>query len=141
MKLKMQKVVGYIRVSTNAQVADGESLERQEEQIRAFCARKGIPEADLQIISDGGLSGFKSSRPGFKSLTQLCLSKQVRMVVVYDLSRLSRSVRDTLAFVEDVMQKHGIEFVSLQNDIDTSTPMGKAFLTFNAMFKIGRAHV
>lgn len=128
------KVVGYIRVSTVIQANDGESLERQEEQIRAYCARKGIAKEDLQIIADKGLSGFKSSRPGFQELIHLCTGKQVKMVVVYDLSRLSRSVRDTLAFVEDIIQKYGIEFASIQNDIDTSTPMGKAFLGFNAIF-------
>jgi site-specific DNA recombinase len=128
------QVVGYIRVSTAMQVNDGESLERQEEQIRAFCLRKGIAESDLQIVADKGVSGFKSNRPGFQKLIKLCTSKQVKMVVVYDLSRLSRSVRDTLGFVEDVIQKHGIEFASIQNDIDTSSPMGKAFLGFNAIF-------
>jgi site-specific DNA recombinase len=114
------------------QVSDGESLERQEEQIRSFCARKGI--RDLEIIADKGMSGFKSNRPGFQRLIQLCASKQVKMVIVYDLSRLSRSVRDTLAFIEDDIQKNGIEFASIQQDLDTSTPMGKAFLGFTAIF-------
>lgn len=127
-----QKVLGYIRVSSTEQVKDGESLERQEEQIRAYCKFKGIE--GLEILADKGLSGFKSSRPGFQELIRLCKSREVRMVIVYDLSRLSRSVRDTLAFIEDVIQKYGIEFVSIQNDIDTTTPMGKAFLGFNAIF-------
>lgn len=56
------------------------------------------------------------------------------MVVVYHLDRLSRNVRDTLSFVEDVIQPNGVEFVSIQHDIDTSTPIGKAFLGFSAIF-------
>jgi site-specific DNA recombinase len=126
------KVVGYIRVSSLEQANDGISLERQADQIKAYCALKGIK--DFKLISDKGLSGFKSNRPGFQELLELCHSKQVKMVIVYDLSRLSRSVRDTLAFVEDVIQKRGIQFVSLQNDIDTTTPMGSAFLRINAVF-------
>ena len=131
---KRSKVLGYIRVSSASQVADGESLERQEEQIRAFCARKGIQDGNLEIIADKGVSGFKSSRPGFQRLIQQCEAGDVAMVVIYDLSRLSRSVRDTLAFVEDQIQKNQIEFASIQQDLDTSTPMGKAFLGFLAVF-------
>lgn len=129
MKKIRESVIGYIRVSTIDQVKDGTSLERQEEQIKAYCLLKGIPKIDF--IYDRGVSGYKSTRAGFQELIARC-SKDVRMVIVYDLSRLSRSVRDTLAFVEDVLGKNGVEFVSLQNDIDTTTPMGKMFLTFSA---------
>lgn len=132
-----RRVVGYIRVSSAEQVRDGESLERQREQIESYCRLKGL--GAVEIISDEGVSGFKDNRPGFQKLIQLCTQKQVRVVIVYDLSRLSRSVRSTLAFVEDVIQKHGIEFVSIQQDIDTTSPMGKAFLsliaTFNQLYR------
>ena len=127
-----KKVVAYTRVSTLGQAEDGESLERQASRIRAYCEAKGLSEPE--IISDEGLSGFKSSREGFQKLVALCESKQVRTVIVYDLSRLSRSVRDTLEFIEDTINKNGIEFVSLLNDIDTSTPTGKAFLGITAIF-------
>ena len=63
------KAVGYIRVSSAGQVADGESLERQEEKIRAYATLKGI--TDLQIIADRGISGSKSNRPGFLKLKEL----------------------------------------------------------------------
>lgn len=131
-KKQIGQAVGYLRVSSLEQAKDGVSLDRQAEQIKAYCALKGI--RNLKIISDKGVSGFKSNRPGFQKLLQLCMTKQVKMVIVYDLSRLSRSVRDTLAFVDDVIHKHDIEFVSLQNDIDTTTPMGKAFLGISAIF-------
>lgn len=131
-RVREGKVIGYVRVSSAGQVADGESLERQEEQIRAYCTLKGLPEPEM--IRDEGISGFKTQREGFQQLLELCHKKQVAAVIVYDLSRLSRSVRDTLEFVEDTIHKHGIEFVSLQNDIDTTTPMGKAFLSITAVF-------
>lgn len=127
-----KKVVAYTRVSTLGQAEDGESLERQAARIRAYCEAKGLPEPE--IITDEGLSGFKSNREGFQKLVALCESKQVKTVIVYDLSRLSRSVRDTLEFIEDTINKNGIEFVSLLNDIDTSTPTGKAFLGITAIF-------
>jgi site-specific DNA recombinase len=127
-----KKVIAYTRVSTMGQVEDGESLERQAARIKAYCEAKGLPEPE--IVSDEGQSGFKSSREGFQKLVALCESRQVKTVIVYDLSRLSRSVRDTLEFIEDTINKNGIEFVSLLNDIDTSTPTGKAFLGITAIF-------
>jgi site-specific DNA recombinase len=127
-----KKVVAYTRVSTLGQAEDGESLERQAARIRAYCEAKGLSEPEL--IADEGLSGFKSNREGFQRLVALCESKQVKTVIVYDLSRLSRSVRDTLEFIEDTINKNGIEFISLLNDIDTSTPTGKAFLGITAIF-------
>jgi len=136
-KVKIQpeparKVIAYTRVSTLGQAEDGESLERQAARIKAYCEAKGLEQPE--IISDEGQSGFKSNREGFQKLVALCESKQVKTVIVYDLSRLSRSVRDTLEFIEDTINKNGIEFVSLLNDIDTSTPTGKAFLGITAIF-------
>ena len=130
---KTQKVIGYLRVSSLAQVDDGTSLARQREQIEAFCKVKGFQ--DVQFLEDDGISGFKTTaRKGYTKLIELCKKKQVDVVIVYDLSRLSRSVRETLAFVEDVIEKNHISFVSLNNDIDTTTPQGKAFLTLTATF-------
>jgi DNA invertase Pin-like site-specific DNA recombinase len=124
--------LGYIRCSSEIQVADGETLSRQREMILAYGLAKGL--GDIEIIADEGISGFKSARPGFQKLLELCRTGNVKTVIVYDLSRLSRSVRDTIGFVEDVVQKHGIALVSLQQDLDTSTPHGKAFLAFIAVF-------
>lgn len=130
---KPRMVVGYVRVSSEMQVADGESLARQEEQIRAYCAREGVAESELEIISDGGISGAKANRRGYQRLMQLCTSRQVRMVVAYNLDRLSRDTLETLQF-EAAMKKHGVKLVTLQQEFDTSTPIGKAQFTFNAMF-------
>jgi site-specific DNA recombinase len=125
-------IIGYVRVSSAGQVQDGESLPRQIEKIQAYCQLKSLPAPE--IIADEGLSGFKASREGFQKLISLCRSGKVQTVIVYDLSRLSRKVRDTLEFIEDTIHKYGVEFVSLQNDIDTSTPTGKAFLAISAVF-------
>lgn len=124
--------IGYARCSSQEQVRDGETLERQEAMIRSYCEQKGID--GLKMIADEGLSGFKSNRPGFQELIRSCREGEVERVIVYDLSRLSRSVRDTLEFIEDTVHKYGISFVSLMQDLDTSTPMGKAFLGFTAIF-------
>ena len=133
MKKKKKKVIGYIRVSSQQQVEDKESLERQAEKIRAYCALKGI--TGLEIISDEGISGYKTStRKGYQTLLKLCKAGQVKTLIVYDLSRLSRSLKETLTFFDDVIKKQKIEFVSLCNDIDTTTSTGILFFQLLGVF-------
>lgn len=124
--------VGYIRVSSQEQAQNETSLERQRSYIQKYCELHGLELVD--ILCDKGKSGFKSSRRGFNELRNVCLSRKVTTVIVYDLSRLSRSVRCTLEFVEEVIIKNDISFISLQQKIDTSTPSGKAFLAISAVF-------
>ena len=53
---------------------------------------------------------------------------QVSQVVVYKLDRLSRSQKDTLYLIEDVFNPCGVSFTSLNENLDTGTPMGRAML-------------
>lgn len=126
------KIIGYVRVSSAAQVIDNESLPRQIEQIRSYCQLKGLPEPE--IIKDEGVSGFKANRPGFQQVVKLCKAKQVKVLITYDLSRLSRSVRTTLEFIDDVITRHDVELVCLKQSIDTGTASGKAFLAISSVF-------
>lgn len=125
-------VVGYIRVSSLDQVRDEQSLPRQKEQIAAYCKLKRLSEP--MIIADEGVSGFKENRQGFQKLVDLCKQGRVATLIIYDLSRLSRSVRVTLEFIDELIQKQGIEFVSLCQNIETNTPHGRAFLTLISVF-------
>lgn len=133
MKKQTKKVIGYIRVSSQQQVEDKESLERQAEKIKSYCAFKGIE--NLEIIADEGISGYKTStRKGYQNLLKLCKAGQVKTLIVYDLSRLSRSLKETLTFFDDVIKKQKIEFVSLCNDIDTTTSTGILFFQLLGVF-------
>lgn len=126
------KPIGYARCSSVAQVQDGETIPRQIEMIRRYCRDRELGEPE--VITDEGLSGYKASRPGYQQLRELCLNGAVTHVVITDLSRLSRSVRDTLAFVDEIVQTHGVRLICLNLDLDTGTPFGRAFLTFVAVF-------
>lgn len=133
MSITIEKLtVGYIRVSGLSQVRDQESLPRQEQRIRDYCKLRGLTEP--LIIADEGVSVFKENRQGFQKLVDLCKQNRVETLIIYDLSRLSRSVRTTLAFIEDLIQKQGIEFVSLCQNIETNTPHGKAFIALLSVF-------
>jgi len=129
---KQNKIIGYVRVSSMAQVVDNESLPRQIEQIKNYCRLKEL--AEPEIIADEGVSGFKSNRPGFQKIVTLCKSKQVKVLIAYDLSRLSRSVRATLEFIDEAITKNDVELVCLKQSIDTSTASGKAFLAISSVF-------
>jgi len=115
------KVVGYIRVSTERQVQEGISLDAQEAKIKAWAELN-----DSEIISifkDAGLSGAKENREGLNQALELA-TKERAALVVYSLSRLSRSTRLTCE-IGDKLDKAGADLVSISEKIDTTTAAGK----------------
>jgi DNA invertase Pin-like site-specific DNA recombinase len=114
------------------QVLDGEIPEHQ--RVQTLECAKLSDLSDVTILADEGLSGYKTSRPGFQQLLAAWKSREVSMVVVYDLSWLTRRVRDMGDFVEDVVERFQIKLVSIRESIDTSTPSGKAFINIAAVF-------
>jgi len=115
------KVIGYIRVSTKEQAAEGVSLEAQEAKLRAWAALNDC--ADVQIHIDAGLSGTRAdNRPALQEALKACGKGDA--LVVYSLSRLARSTRDTITIAER-LQKTGADLVSLSEKIDTTTAAGK----------------
>lgn len=118
----MQTAVGYIRVSTDGQVTEGVSLDAQRERIAAWCMANGFSLAETFV--DAGLSGGRSdNRPGLQSaLNAVCKAKGV--LVVYSLSRLARSTKDTIQIGER-LDKASADLVSLSERIDTTSAAGK----------------
>ncbi len=116
------QAVGYVRVSTEGQVADGVSLEAQQARIRAWCQANDYTLAGLHI--DAGLSGCRSdNRPGLQdAIARAC--KEKAALVVYSLSRLARSTKDTIA-ISERLARSGADLVSLSERIDTTTAAGK----------------
>jgi site-specific DNA recombinase len=118
----MKPAVAYIRVSTEQQATEGVSLEAQQEKINAWCLLN-----DYQLVSvhvDAGLSGKRAdNRPEL----QLALDQVTRfggVLVVYSLSRLARSTKDTIA-ISERLEKAGADLVSLSDKIDTTTAAGR----------------
>lgn len=116
------RAVGYLRVSTTKQAVDGVSLAAQQEKIKAWA---GLNEASLEdSYEDAGISGKgMEQRPGLAAaIEHACRRKAV--LVVYSLSRLARSTRDTLA-IADRLERAGADLVSLTERIDTTSAAGK----------------
>jgi len=115
------KAIGYIRVSTQGQAEDGVSMEAQEAKVRAWAELNNASE--VVIFKDEGISGKRSdNRPGLQAA--LDASDRGDALVVYSLSRLSRSTKDTLA-LSDQLQKREVDLVSLSEKIDTTSAAGK----------------
>lgn len=112
--------IGYCRVSTSMQANDGVSLEAQRAKIEAWCLLNDYTLAAVHV--DAGLSGKNTQRPGLQAALADC--KKGSALVVYSLSRLSRSIRDTMD-LSDKLAKVGGDLVSLSEKIDTTSAAGK----------------
>lgn len=129
----MNKIAAiYIRVSTDFQAEEGYSIDAQKEQLSAYCISKGIKNYEFYI--DGGWSGSNIERPEMQRLIKDVKEDKISHVIVYKLDRLSRSQKDTLYLIEDVFNPHGVDFVSLNESMDTSTPMGRLMLGILSAF-------
>ena len=93
---------------------------------------KGIKRYEFYI--DGGWSGSNIERPEMQRLIEDVNADKISHVIVYKLDRLSRSQKDTLYLIEDVFNPHGVDFVSLNESMDTSTPMGRLMLGILSAF-------
>lgn len=122
----------YLRVSTEAQADEGYSLAAQAEKLEAYCRMKGI--AQFRRYVDGGFSGSNLTRPAVTELIEAIHGGTVERVVVYKLDRLSRSQKDTLYLIEDVFLPHGVDFVSINENIDTGSPYGRAMIGILSAF-------
>lgn len=114
--------IGYARVSTDGQATDGVSLDAQQARIRAWCEGNGYTLVGLHV--DAGLSGGRAdNRPALQAaLTEAC--KQKTVLIVYSLSRLARSTRDTI-LISERLAKAGADLVSLSEKLDTTSAAGK----------------
>ncbi len=128
----MKHTALYLRVSTEAQADEGYSLAAQAEKLEAYCRMKGI-EAFHRYV-DGGFSGSNLTRPAVTELIEAIRGGAVERVVVYKLDRLSRSQKDTLYLIEDVFLPNGVDFVSINENIDTGSPYGRAMIGILSAF-------
>lgn len=115
------KAIGYVRVSTATQADEGVSLSMQADKIRAWAS---LNDAELvEVFTDEGLSAKSADRPALQAAL-VTAKREKAALVVYSLSRFSRSTRDTLELVRE-LEKAGCELVSLTERIDTSSAGGR----------------
>lgn len=127
-----KKVALYIRVSTDSQYEEGYSVEAQQEKLEAYCKIKNFTNYECYI--DGGWSGSNIDRPEMKRMITDITQGRVSAVVVYKLDRLSRSQKDTVFLLEDVFNPNNCDFISLNENFDTTSPYGKAMIGILSVF-------
>lgn len=150
---------GYIRVSTDKQAEEGYGLDVQKDKILNFCRERGIKSCILFI--DDGYTGTKMDRPGMNLLKKFIADYsngssdiQIDKLIIPNMQRLSRSLRNTLAFVQDYLHEnvakdkagrsfvYDISFISVDEpniSIDTSNPSSKfMFAIYAALAELDR---
>lgn len=108
----------YARVSTH----NGQDPEVQLREVREYCARRCWLVSGEYV--DRGISGSKERRPELDRLLADCRKRRLDAVVVYRYDRFARSLRQLVNALEE-FRGLGIDFVSLHEGVDTSTPNGR----------------
>ncbi|MFC1771512.1 recombinase family protein [Candidatus Margulisiibacteriota bacterium] len=121
----------YLRVSTDRQVREGDSLEEQENELKKFCEFRGFHIH--QIYIEKGKSGGNTNRPEYQKLIKDVEAKKIDAVIVKKLDRLSRSLLD-FENLMTIMQKNEVEFISIKESFDTTNALGKAMLRVALVF-------
>ncbi|MDR1101751.1 MAG: recombinase family protein, partial [Clostridiales bacterium] len=116
----------YARQSVDKK--DSISIETQIDNAMKFAGT-----APYKIYRDRGFSGKNTDRPDFKKLMRDIKDGLVEKVIVYKIDRISRSIVD-FGSIMDVFSRHAIEFISVSESFDTSSPMGKAMLYIIMVF-------
>src|SRR5712672_3331292 len=111
----------YARVSTKDQ-----SCELQVRDLRTYCMARGLDLVREYV--DVGQSGAKDSRPELNKLMDDARKRQFDAIVVWRFDRFARSTKHLLSALED-FRSLGIQFISYQENIDTSSPLGQALFT------------
>jgi len=122
----MEKIVIYARTSMLDQNAETQLM-----ALRDYCKRMNYFITDEYI--DNGFSGKDTNRPQFERLLADMRASSIDRILVYKLDRIGRSLRHLLNLFEEFKNK-GIEFISITQNINTSTPEGKMFWQMLAVF-------
>src|SRR6202790_3477944 len=111
----------YARVSTRDQ-----SCEMQVRDLRSYCTARGF-ELVCEFV-DVGQSGSKDSRPELNKLMDAARKRQFDAIVVWRFDRFARSTKHLLLALDE-FRSLGIQFISYQENIDTSSALGQALFT------------
>ena len=135
----MDKLCGlYVRVSTERQseIKDG-SLDTQTDRLKQYISfRKKSTQSDIkhqdkwkisEVYREEGKSGKNTERPALQKLLSDIKSGLINTVLCTKIDRITRSLVDFYK-LNEIFTKHNVDFISLEENFDTSTPMGKAML-------------
>ena len=126
--MNLFKIALYVRVSTEEQAENPEgSIKNQEERLREFVKLKNFasPIGEIsEVFVDAGISAKDMNRPAFQRLLAKIESRDVNLILVTELSRFTRSIKD-FSVLWEFLEKHECKFLSIKDNFDTSTAAGE----------------
>ncbi len=117
----MKRIAIYARVSTTDQSTESQLLD-----LRRYTRERGWKI--FKEYCDNGVSGTKDSRPALNELMNSAKKRRFDVVLVWRFDRFARSTKHLILALEE-FKNLGIDFVSYQENIDTSSPLGSAIFT------------
>ena len=112
----------------------GDSIKNQIQLCKEYIYKNfNSTDEDIIIYEDEGFSGGTTDRPQFKLMMKDAKAKKFDVLVCYRLDRISRNIADFSNLIED-LQENDIAFVSIREQFDTSTPMGRAMMYIASVF-------
>lgn len=111
----------------------GESIENQIEMCKDYYLRHYGDNVEFIIYEDEGFSGGNTKRPKFQEMLSDIKLKKFDTLICYRLDRISRNVADFSSTLE-LLQDNNIDFISIKEQFDTSTPMGRAMVYISSVF-------
>ncbi len=117
----MKRIAIYARVSTTDQSTESQLLD-----LRRYTRERGWNI--FKEYCDNGISGTKDSRPALNQLMDDARKRRFDVVLVWRFDRFARSTKHLILALEE-FKNLGIDFVSYQENIDTSSPLGSAIFT------------
>jgi len=126
-----KKVAIYVRVSTKDQ-----SVGMQLNDLERYSKERGLNI--FKVYEDNGVSGTKETRPALGQLMDDARKRKFNVVLVWRFDRFARSTKHLVNALYE-FRNLGIDFISYQENIDTSSPLGEAIFTIiSAMSKLER---
>ena len=110
----------------------GESTQNQIEMCKEY-GKNHFNIKDFIVYEDEGFSGGNTNRPQYQKLIENAKKKKFDVLICYRLDRISRNVLDFSKTIE-MLQSNNISFVSIKEQFDTSTPMGRAMMYISSVF-------
>lgn len=111
----------------------GESIGNQIEMCKEYISRHFEEECEISIYEDEGFTGANTDRPEFKRCIKDINNKKFDILICYRLDRISRNVADFSSTLE-ILEKNNCSFISIKEQFDTTTPMGRAMMYIASVF-------
>lgn len=109
----------------------GNQVELGKEYVRIHFGEAAVDK--IVLYEDEGFSGGNLNRPAFKRMMDAARKQKFKAIIVYRLDRISRNVSDFSGLIEE-LARLDIAFISIKEQFDTSTPMGRAMMYIASVF-------